>query len=68
MDERGGSRIGSNLKIPCPNKVPTCTRNDFTEIGAILREPDTWNRVVKLAEALVVEHYMDNLDPYLKET
>ena len=42
--------------------------NDFTEIGAILREPDTWNRVVKLAEALVVEHYLDNLDPYLTET
>jgi hypothetical protein len=39
--------------------------NDFTEIGALLREPDSWNRVVKLAEALVDQHYIDNLDPYL---
>jgi hypothetical protein len=39
--------------------------NDFTEIDALLRQPDTWSRIVRLAEALVEQHYIDNLDPYL---
>jgi hypothetical protein len=41
--------------------------NDFTEIDTTLSEPGTWSRVVRLAEVLVVQHYMDNLDAYLTE-
>jgi len=37
---------------------------DFTEIGALLREPRAWRRIVKLAGALVDRHYIDNLDAY----
>jgi hypothetical protein len=39
--------------------------DDFAEVEALLNEPATWSRLVRLAEALVVQHYMDDLDAYL---
>jgi hypothetical protein len=63
-----GSKDRAELKVFLAEQASDLDPNDFTEIGTLLSEPTTWGRVVRLAEVLIIQHYVDDLDAYLGES